>query len=354
MTGLLEIHEEDVLEALEAMPCPLAQSEVQESLCVSTLMPSSPAPFRLRTDSTSVPEIPVHFGPVLRLQEAQYTADSVEFAPLPARPAGDDSYRDLFLRSQPGSRKAAKASHLQSSQGQPPASSQGQPKPIATTLAEASVVDAVAHVCTQPTAPSTLPTVPHRKRLVASAAREAGTPTRVEPGARGMHVGVGGGTTTSRGSMLNRAVPPVASRHRSGNVVSPRGASAGRQRRSNSRGRAARLHSSRTNVDTDPRDEELRAYLLAVMRAVEETEPIPGSHAALPPSAEQLEVVRRSLRSFEAGGTLLDVCAICLEEMGCGQEVARLPCRHCFHAGCIHDWLPASLTCPLCKQPASL
>ena len=46
-------------------------------------------------------------------------------------------------------------------------------------------------------------------------------------------------------------------------------------------------------------------------------------------------------------------CAICLERMDDGSRVARLPCQHCFHEGCIHEWaLGAHCTCPTCRHDA--
>ncbi|OAY79932.1 E3 ubiquitin-protein ligase RHA1B [Ananas comosus] len=53
----------------------------------------------------------------------------------------------------------------------------------------------------------------------------------------------------------------------------------------------------------------------------------------------------------EVGG---ESCAVCLSEMGRGEEVRRLSnCRHVFHRGCLDRWMVGHEqgTCPLCRAP---
>ena len=47
----------------------------------------------------------------------------------------------------------------------------------------------------------------------------------------------------------------------------------------------------------------------------------------------------------------LPACAICLEEFSAQEKLARLPCKHFFHAKCIKDWLVLNATCPNCRAP---
>ncbi|TVU10922.1 hypothetical protein EJB05_44477, partial [Eragrostis curvula] len=43
------------------------------------------------------------------------------------------------------------------------------------------------------------------------------------------------------------------------------------------------------------------------------------------------------------------VCAVCTEEIAAADAVARLPCAHWYHHGCIAPWLGIRSTCPLCR-----
>ncbi|TXG60156.1 hypothetical protein EZV62_014729 [Acer yangbiense] len=45
-------------------------------------------------------------------------------------------------------------------------------------------------------------------------------------------------------------------------------------------------------------------------------------------------------------------CSICLESVGVGEIVARMPCSHLFHTRCITRWLHKKPSCPLCRAPA--
>ncbi|KAL5737067.1 hypothetical protein ACOSQ2_031855 [Xanthoceras sorbifolium] len=45
-------------------------------------------------------------------------------------------------------------------------------------------------------------------------------------------------------------------------------------------------------------------------------------------------------------------CSICLESVGVGEVVARLPCSHLYHTTCITRWLHKKPLCPLCRAPA--
>merc|ERR1711972_220475 len=136
---------------------------------------------------------------------------------------------------------------------------------------------------------------------------------------------------------VDRALHAWASPHGQGRRASGRNQAA-------PRGLGVRGFALRRDAMDVNEDAGLHAYLSSIMRAVEEA---PAIHAAA-----AVEAVLQNLDAFDASGRLPDACAICLEDMGPGQRIARLPCRHCFHFSCIRSWLPASLTCPLCKRPA--
>lgn len=72
-------------------------------------------------------------------------------------------------------------------------------------------------------------------------------------------------------------------------------------------------------------------------------DPVQQSFAALQAQFEMLT-------SFTSHEDLPDPCAICLDPMCIGHEVARLLCGHCFHQSCVKGWLVTSLKCPLCKR----
>jgi len=46
-------------------------------------------------------------------------------------------------------------------------------------------------------------------------------------------------------------------------------------------------------------------------------------------------------------------CVVCLCEFEDDEDVVRLPCRHVFHAECIHRWLRQDATCPQCRHRIS-
>ncbi|WOL17122.1 RING-H2 finger protein ATL69 [Canna indica] len=51
------------------------------------------------------------------------------------------------------------------------------------------------------------------------------------------------------------------------------------------------------------------------------------------------------------GGAPPGPCPICLAEYEHGESLRRAPeCGHCFHAGCVDEWLRVSATCPLCRS----
>lgn len=55
----------------------------------------------------------------------------------------------------------------------------------------------------------------------------------------------------------------------------------------------------------------------------------------------------RATGGHQGGGT----CSICLGEYAAGEVLRRMPdCKHCFHAGCVDEWLRVSATCPMCRQ----
>lgn len=45
-------------------------------------------------------------------------------------------------------------------------------------------------------------------------------------------------------------------------------------------------------------------------------------------------------------------CSICLEDFGKGESIKDIPgpCKHCFHAECLDEWLRKKASCPLCRS----
>lgn len=56
------------------------------------------------------------------------------------------------------------------------------------------------------------------------------------------------------------------------------------------------------------------------------------------------KIAKLPRKNYEQG----QICCICLEE-GLN-EMMILPCKHCFHDGCIGEWLEKEKVCPNCKQ----
>lgn len=44
-----------------------------------------------------------------------------------------------------------------------------------------------------------------------------------------------------------------------------------------------------------------------------------------------------------------EACSICLDYLGSGQTIRRLPCFHQFHISCADDWLAKKTQCPECR-----
>ena len=42
-------------------------------------------------------------------------------------------------------------------------------------------------------------------------------------------------------------------------------------------------------------------------------------------------------------------CTICIDDVGLGDEVVVLPCKHWFHDECVELWLNEHNTCPICR-----
>lgn len=290
-------------------------------------------------------ELPAAVEPVLSLSDRPAVVSAAELLepaprwqclpemPLCATHPTDDSYWGLFIRSRAGGAKPAEASCSQVLQACPVAD--------AVFSDGARGLDSIAHASGVEMA---LPNVGDSTGVAADSTHSA------RHGMTGRHPRrtSRGCTGRSRGAATPRTERPCSR----GAATQQRRSGGGHDRQGSRHGNRRFLASASAPIE-EP-DDGLRAYLLAVLQAAEEARPATSSHAQQAPSLEELEAARRSLHSSVACSDSSDACAICLEEMQEGQLVARLPCRHCFHTACIHGWLPASLTCPLCKQPASL
>ncbi|GJN25870.1 hypothetical protein PR202_gb13756 [Eleusine coracana subsp. coracana] len=82
---------------------------------------------------------------------------------------------------------------------------------------------------------------------------------------------------------------------------------------------------------------------------------------APPPAPETVEMaVRSSVGPLVCtyrradGWSREATCGVCLSELVDGEAVRVLPaCMHYFHDSCVHEWLQARATCPLCRASTS-
>uniref|UniRef100_A0A8C6Y1P0 Ring finger protein 24 n=1 Tax=Naja naja TaxID=35670 RepID=A0A8C6Y1P0_NAJNA len=48
--------------------------------------------------------------------------------------------------------------------------------------------------------------------------------------------------------------------------------------------------------------------------------------------------------------SLMQICAVCLEEFRPKDELGICPCKHAFHRKCLIKWLEVRKVCPLCNM----
>merc|ERR1712096_559172 len=41
----------------------------------------------------------------------------------------------------------------------------------------------------------------------------------------------------------------------------------------------------------------------------------------------------------------------CLDHISSNVQIAKLPCKHTFHAECLRNWAKTNPTCPFCRRP---
>lgn len=52
----------------------------------------------------------------------------------------------------------------------------------------------------------------------------------------------------------------------------------------------------------------------------------------------------------QRGMCVEDKCTVCQEQYEESDVLLQLPCKHCFHAACIEQWLQGSRMCPVCMS----
>jgi hypothetical protein len=71
----------------------------------------------------------------------------------------------------------------------------------------------------------------------------------------------------------------------------------------------------------------------------------PGSISALSirsvKALKGAEILNANIGDLPQGGSINDMCAICLDEFSNGEEIRTLPCQHEFHCECIGKKVPA-------------
>ncbi|KAK8002242.1 ankyrin repeat-containing domain protein [Apiospora arundinis] len=84
-------------------------------------------------------------------------------------------------------------------------------------------------------------------------------------------------------------------------------------------------------------------------------EAYPQSNAAPPASNETIsKLPRKKLDEEMLGREIKGKCTVCIDDVGLGDEVVVLPCKHWFHDGCVGLWLKEHNTCPICRASLDL
>ena len=79
-------------------------------------------------------------------------------------------------------------------------------------------------------------------------------------------------------------------------------------------------------------------------------EDYPQSNAAPHASHETIsKLPRKKLDEEILGREIKGKCTVCIDDVGLGDEVVVLPCKHWFHYGCVVLWLKEHNTCPICR-----
>ncbi|GAQ83252.1 Hypothetical protein KFL_001410100 [Klebsormidium nitens] len=73
-----------------------------------------------------------------------------------------------------------------------------------------------------------------------------------------------------------------------------------------------------------------------------------GAHPQWPPPASRaaVQALEKVTMPEEPGE---ESCSVCRSVLEARIEVLRMPCRHLFHADCLHPWLDVRNSCPLCR-----
>ncbi|XP_050229468.1 E3 ubiquitin-protein ligase SIRP1-like [Mercurialis annua] len=66
----------------------------------------------------------------------------------------------------------------------------------------------------------------------------------------------------------------------------------------------------------------------------------------LPASKKSIDAMPKTILTDKSG---VVECSICLDEIGIGHEICKMPCNHGFHSSCIRKWLNIHATCPVCR-----
>lgn len=116
---------------------------------------------------------------------------------------------------------------------------------------------------------------------------------------------------------------------------------------------ASLAESAPTQLDarTRPTSEQQRRRARALAAAEARSSGLgmpPGRRAGALAAAEPRPL---SQMNRTAEDTALPECAVCLEHLvGCATRPVRaLRCGHCFHTGCVDQWLRGNPGCPLCR-----
>jgi len=91
----------------------------------------------------------------------------------------------------------------------------------------------------------------------------------------------------------------------------------------------------------DPYSDRLNQFLL-------ESEDVNSQTGLSPAELEKLKEREEKVSLTEM--LTEQTCPVCFEDYKAGENIISLPkCRHCFHSGCVNEWLAKIPLCPMCR-----